>query len=162
MRPKLMLIRLLTITLLALPLLIIANYCNPGTSADIVIGGFKFPKRISLEEILALKRDTIIMARTFGNESIIVLSSGEERLFAKSLTQLEDLKLKKLRLPRINQSYIVNENCGCYTTIVTLQKGKVTTKFKVNLQMTKEPIDIPEKYEGLVEYLFSECPSKHQ
>ncbi len=50
MRPRLMLIRLLTITLLALPLLIIANYCNPGTSADIVIGGL-IPQTNSLEEI---------------------------------------------------------------------------------------------------------------
>ncbi len=169
MSTNLLLIRLSTIILLILPLILVTYYCqskmaqvSSNKKLPIVIMGNSNLPKISPLELDSLEREKFVFARTFQNESLIVLIGGKKKIFPYSLTQLEQLKLKKLRLPRVNQSYIVNENCGCYYYTTRLNLNKKIHKYFMQIYYTKDTIEIPERYEGLVEYLFSECPTKHK
>lgn len=160
MKERLLLIRILPIAFLILLTAVIAQVTSFNTinSSSFSSNETTKPQPFeywTLEELKQLEKEDILYATTYGNSSKIHLTGGNCIGYNGSMTDLYDKVLREKRLPKIHQSFIVNDSLSCCTITQNYRKEK---KYTVHINGKK--LKVSREYNGLVDFLIKPCEEK--
>lgn len=161
MRPKLVLIRLLTMLVVVLPLLLALSFFQSKHNGGVI--SMEIEKRqFTLEDLEKFNREQIIYAKTIGNGARIFLTNGRWHTVKSNLKELEARIPFHLRLPRVNQSYLVNEECKCACYNIYKDYTPRRPKDYYIVWIDDLPLEVSITQIGLVKYLFTKCPYRKE
>lgn len=159
MKERLFLVRILPIAFLVIFIAMITQIatCSFSTvraTSKPIEGHLNQPSNRfwTLKQLRELEKEDILYVNTFVNSSKIYLTGGGWIEYNGSMTDLYDKVLREKRLPKISQSYAVNDSISCYTFTKNLRSEK-----KYTVHINGKNLRVSKEYNGLVDFLIKPC-----